>query len=556
MSDVRRDLSELHPLVRRMVGDVLADIRKAKLPFEVFEAYRSPSRQRKLFNQGSVTKADAWQSYHQYGMAVDLVMKENGQWSWRTDNGRLALWEQMNAIGRKHGLEPLSWEKPHLQLAGTSASELRAGRYPPGGDESWANALSEAIDAWPKNAPPAPVLDGDRPRLPELAATIAGGSSTSEARTGLVTAEGTEQTSFERAQAVLRVYEGGYVDHPADKGGPTNFGITHTTLARWRGVGSVTAFDVEQMTYAEAKEIYFANYWSKLKCGAIPGPLALAVYNVGVHSGVRIGGEFLQIALNAEGAGLEVDGDVGPLTIGALARAEIGVVLTRVIDLYEARLRIHPRFDVFGVGFINRVSALKTETGRWLAEWRKATPASASSVTGGAGTIAAETAPAAGSTISAGTASGAAETEQRLARITEALRRLDPMGGLLALHTARTEEERLKAVRDIARRLVSATPELAPVNNALGSTAGSVLNGNKSLVGILGSVATALFAQGGPDSVFTKIAAAVTSSAPFLQGMSGPLLPIFIGIGVWGLLGKQEKWSLAQTIASLNGPAK
>ncbi|MEX0307413.1 MAG: glycosyl hydrolase 108 family protein [Ruegeria sp.] len=32
-------------------------------------------------------------------------------------------------------------------------------------------------------------------------------------------------------------WEGGYVDHPKDPGGATNHGITHKTLASFRGKG-------------------------------------------------------------------------------------------------------------------------------------------------------------------------------------------------------------------------------------------------------------------------------------------------------------------------------
>lgn len=53
--------------------------------------------------------------------------------------------------------------------------------------------------------------------------------------------------------------EGGYVDHPADSGGPTNRGITIGTLADWRG-HEVTAADVQALTEAEAKEIYRQRY--------------------------------------------------------------------------------------------------------------------------------------------------------------------------------------------------------------------------------------------------------------------------------------------------------
>ena len=46
--------------------------------------------------------------------------------------------------------------------------------------------------------------------------------------------------------------EGGYVHDPADRGGPTHYGITQRTLRAWRGQ-LVTAADVRDLTTAEAK---------------------------------------------------------------------------------------------------------------------------------------------------------------------------------------------------------------------------------------------------------------------------------------------------------------
>src|SRR5262245_28219558 len=53
--------------------------------------------------------------------------------------------------------------------------------------------------------------------------------------------------------------EGGYVNNPADRGGPTNFGITQATLADWRG-HAVSADDVKNMSRDEAEKIYEARY--------------------------------------------------------------------------------------------------------------------------------------------------------------------------------------------------------------------------------------------------------------------------------------------------------
>lgn len=168
----RADLEGLHPVVRAAVVGVLEDVRAANLPFRLFESYRSPERQAMLFAQGRtapgdiVTKARPWTSYHQYGLAADFVLFIDGKWSWSANGVLARAWDQLHEIGRKHGLEPLSWERPHLQLIGTTIERLRAGDYPPGGDSDWAETLQAAIAQWPgPGAPPAPKVPSDRPPL-------------------------------------------------------------------------------------------------------------------------------------------------------------------------------------------------------------------------------------------------------------------------------------------------------------------------------------------------------------------------------------------------------
>src|SRR5690606_13690489 len=55
--------------------------------------------------------------------------------------------------------------------------------------------------------------------------------------------------------------EGGYVNHPADRGGPTNFGITAQTLGSWRKLGRpATAAEVQALKEPEARAIYRQQY--------------------------------------------------------------------------------------------------------------------------------------------------------------------------------------------------------------------------------------------------------------------------------------------------------
>lgn len=156
------DISLLHPIVRDSITKIEKTLNDEGIPFKVFEAFRFPERQADLFAQGRtktgkiVTHAEPWHSYHQYGLAVDFVLFENGKWSWDDSTpAKKSWWKRMQELGKENGLSPLDFEVPHLQLSGTSSNALSQGHYPSGGDDQWAEHLAAVIAGW-NNSPSAP----------------------------------------------------------------------------------------------------------------------------------------------------------------------------------------------------------------------------------------------------------------------------------------------------------------------------------------------------------------------------------------------------------------
>lgn len=168
---VKRDVDEtlLHPVFRTKLQAVKSALAAAKIPLFVFEAFRSPVRQAALFAQGRtkpgpiVTHAEPWKSYHQYGLAVDLVFGGPGKWTW--DEPKKGMWKEMHKIANANGLMPLSFETPHIQLAGTSSSALIGGHYPAGGDEDWAENIAAAIVAWHGSPASPPLPPSNKPAI-------------------------------------------------------------------------------------------------------------------------------------------------------------------------------------------------------------------------------------------------------------------------------------------------------------------------------------------------------------------------------------------------------
>jgi len=116
--------------------------------------------------------------------------------------------------------------------------------------------------------------------------------------------------------------EGGYSNHPSDRGGETMWGIT-IAVARDYGYSG----NMREMPIETAKEIYRKRYWNKLnldEVNKLSPALALKLFDMGVNMGQARAGLFLQTALNVFNkqetlyADVAEDGDIGRNTITAL----------------------------------------------------------------------------------------------------------------------------------------------------------------------------------------------------------------------------------------------
>ena len=116
--------------------------------------------------------------------------------------------------------------------------------------------------------------------------------------------------------------EGGYVNHSADCGGPTRWGITEA-VARRQGYMD----DLRHLPQSDAAAIYKRLYWAAPrfdKVAPMAPRLAGELFDTGVNMGTGTATGFLQRALNAlnrngtDYSDIPVDRRIGPATLSAL----------------------------------------------------------------------------------------------------------------------------------------------------------------------------------------------------------------------------------------------
>lgn len=152
--------------------------------------------------------------------------------------------------------------------------------------------------------------------------------------------------NFEQAVTIVLKHEGGFVSHPSDPGGATNYGIT-VAVARENGYTG----DMRHLPLQLAKDIYKRKYWDTIKADDLPAGVRFAMFDYAVNSGPVAAIKALQRVL-----GVMDDGLLGPRTIAAASDID-GNRLAAKLNGFRLKfmtdLKVWP---TFGRGWARRIA--------------------------------------------------------------------------------------------------------------------------------------------------------------------------------------------------------
>jgi lysozyme family protein len=154
--------------------------------------------------------------------------------------------------------------------------------------------------------------------------------------------------NFNQALAIVLKHEGGYVNHPSDPGGETNYGITKAVAQRNGYHGDMRAIPMDVVA-----RIYRKDYWDAVRADELPAAVRYAIFDGAVNSGPGQAAKWLQRAV-----GVADDGKIGPMTLAA-AKAQDPEALLR--KMLAQRLRFMTglsTFPAFGRGWARRIADL------------------------------------------------------------------------------------------------------------------------------------------------------------------------------------------------------
>lgn len=148
--------------------------------------------------------------------------------------------------------------------------------------------------------------------------------------------------NFDLAFDRLMGHEGGYVNDPKDPGGETQWGISKRSYPKLK---------IRDLTRAEAKEIYRADFWDRVHADHLHDGVAFQAFDFAVNSGIPTAIRYLQRAL-----GVADDLYFGPVSQAAAEKMSETDTIMRLnaerLD-FMSRLTGWPRF---GRGWARRIA--------------------------------------------------------------------------------------------------------------------------------------------------------------------------------------------------------
>ena len=154
--------------------------------------------------------------------------------------------------------------------------------------------------------------------------------------------------NFDAAFDIVLKHEGGFVDHPDDPGGATNFGITEAVArnAGYRG-------HMKDLPVDLSKRIYKAEYWDAVRADELPPGVRYVIFDGAVNSGVGQATRWLQRAI-----GVPADGVIGPRTLAAANALNGDALRSKVLGQRLRFMTDLKNWPSFSRGWARRIADL------------------------------------------------------------------------------------------------------------------------------------------------------------------------------------------------------
>lgn len=158
----------------------------------------------------------------------------------------------------------------------------------------------------------------------------------------------------EKLMPIIHKWEGGYSNHPNDKGGCTMKGITLSTFKQYYGKNKTCA-DLKNIQDGEWLYIFEDGFWNPCKADEIKNQsIANIIVDWAWHSGTKTVIKKIQKILD-----VEIDGIVGKQTINAINSSDQESLFNSIYNerktYYHNICSKNPSQKVFLKGWLNRL---------------------------------------------------------------------------------------------------------------------------------------------------------------------------------------------------------